>query len=315
MIAAPAAALVDFAAHVGRTDPVVCVGGRTQWELGGSPSPGARVVRAPAGVVEVLPAEMIVRVRAGTPMGALSDALAEVGQEVPLEAPAGATVGGVLSVGRGGPCQLGLGPVRDCVLELTWVSAEGEVVRNGGPVVKNVSGFDLCRLLVGSLGTLGVLAEAVLRTRPIPARRAWLAGPVEPATVLAALHAPTSVLWDGTTTWARVDGGGADVDEQRRRATAAGLEEVAGPPVLPAHRWSTGRDRLLRDAPGHGAFVAAVGVGGVWSEQPGPPPRLARTTADLNRRVKQRFDPTGRLNPGRDVLDGVHVVDDEEMRP
>lgn len=315
MISAPAPALVAFADEVGPADPVVCEGGRTQWDLGGLPDPAARVVRAPAGVVEVLPAEMIVRVRAGTALGQLSAALAEVGQEVPVEGPPEATIGGVLAAGRGGPCQLGLGPVRDCVLELTWVSAEGEVVRNGGPVVKNVSGFDLCRLQVGSLGTLGVLAEAVLRTRPIAAHGAWLAGPVEPAAVVAALHAPTSVLWDGTTTWARVDGGGADVDEQRRRGAAVGLAEVAGPPPLPAHRWSTGRDRVLRDAPGHGRFVAAVGVGVVWSERPGPSPRLARTAAELNRRVKQRFDPTGRLNPGRDVLAGVNIVDDEELRP
>lgn len=315
MITAPAAALVDFAAEVGPTGPVTCVGGRTRWELGGAPAPAARELRAPSGVVEVLPAEMIVRVRAGTPVADLAAALAEVGQEVALEVPEGATVGGALAVGRGGLHQLGLGPLRDAVLELTWVSAEGELVRNGGPVVKNVSGFDLCRLLVGSLGTLGVLAEAVLRTRPVPARSSWLAGPVAPGAVVAALHAPSSVLWDGAVTWARVEGGAADVDEQRRRAAAVGLAEVDGPPPLPPHRWSTGRDVVLSQASRHGRFVAAVGVGVVWSEQPGPGPRVARTAAELSRRVKDRFDPTGRLNPGRDVLAGARIVDDEELRP
>jgi FAD/FMN-containing dehydrogenase len=311
----PAAALEAFAVEVGATDPVTCVGGRTRWDLGGPPAPGARPVRAPSGIVEVLPAEMIVRVRAGTPVAELEAALAEVGQEVAVEAPDGATVGGTLAVGRGGLDQLGLGPVRDSVLELTWVSADGQLVRNGGPVVKNVSGFDLCRLLVGSLGTLGVLAEAVLRTRPLPAHAAWLAGPVDPTQVQAALHDPTSLLWDGATTWARVEGGTADVDEQRRRGSGVGLAEVPGPPPLPPHRWSTGRDVVLTDAPGHGAFVAAVGVGVVWSERPGPGPRVARSAADLNRTVKARFDPTGRLNPGRDVLAGARIVDDEELLP
>lgn len=309
------AALEAFAAEVGPADPVSCVGGRTRWVLGGPPDPGARPVRAPVGIVEVLPAEMITRVRAGTPVAELDAALAEVGQEVALEAPPGATVGGTLAVGRGGLDQLGLGPVRDAVLELTWVSADGQLVRNGGPVVKNVSGFDLCRLLVGSLGTLGLLTEAVLRTRPIPAHAVWLSGVVHPGEVQAALHAPTSLLWDGTTTWARVEGSSADVDEQRRRGAVVGLAEVAGPPPLPPHRWSTGRDVVLAEAPAHGAFVAAVGVGVVWSERPGPGPRVARTAADLNRRVKARFDPTGRLNPGRDVLAGARVVDDEELLP
>jgi glycolate oxidase FAD binding subunit len=313
--ARPAAALARFADEVGPVDPVVCAGGRTAWDVGGAPDPGARHVTAPAGVVRVEPAEMVVRVRAGTPVADLDAALGEVGQEVALPDRPGSTVGGALAVGRSGLFQLGLGPVRDAVLELTWVSAEGEVVRNGGPVVKNVSGFDLCRLLVGSLGTLGVLAEAVLRTRPVPPAGAWLAGPVEPAAVLAGLHAPASVLWDGATTWARVEGLAADVAGQQRRGRALGLAEVEGPPPLPPNRWSVGRDRLVAEAPRYGAFVAMVGVGVVFSQQPGPPPVLARGAAEVGRRVKAHFDPTGRLNPGRDPLAGVHVVDDEALLP
>lgn len=315
MITAPAPALAAFAAEVGPTDPVVCVGGRTRWELGGVPSPQGREVRAPAGVVEVSPEEMIVRVRAGTPVTELEAALAEVGQQVALPDAPGSTVGGVLAVGRSGLFQLGLGPVRDAVLEVTWVSAGGEVVRNGGAVVKNVSGFDLCRLLVGSLGTLGLLAEVVLRTRPVPVAGVWLSGPADPSAVLAGLHAPASVLWDGSTTWARVEGLAADVAEQVRRGTVLGLVEVDGPPPLPPHRWSVGRDRLLAEAGAAGPFVALVGVGVVWSAGPGPAPRLTRTAAELAGRVKQRFDPTGRLAPGRDVRAGAVLVDDGELAP
>lgn len=315
MIAAPAPAVQAFAEEVAATGPVTCVGGRTQWHVGGAPSPDGREVEAPAGVVQVLPAEMIVRVRAGTPLTELAAALAAVGQEAVITHAEGSTVGGALAVGRGGFLQLGHGPVRDSVLELTWVSAEGEVVRNGGAVVKNVSGFDLCRLLVGSLGTLGFLAEAVLRTRPLPTRRCWFAGAADPVAVLAGLHAPASVLWDGSRTWAAVEGAAADIAEQRRRAGALGLDEVEGPPPAPAHRSSVRRDRLRSEVQGHGRFLAAFGVGVVWSDQPGPAPRISRTAAELHRGVKDRFDPTGRLNPGRNGLSGVDVVDDEEMLP
>lgn len=315
MIAPPAPALVAFADEVGVSGPVVCAGGGTQWEVGGSPAAGARPVRAPVGIAEVNPDEMIVRVRAGTLVADLDAALAEEGQQVALPVRPGSTVGGTLAVGRSGLFQLGVGPVRDAVLELTWVSAAGQLVRNGGPVVKNVSGFDLCRLMVGSIGTLGFLAEVVLRTRPLPVAGAWLAGPVAPTTVMATLHAPASVLWDGTTTWARVEGLGADVAEQISRGGAVGLRECDGPPPLPPHRWSTGRHRLLDEAGEAGPFVALIGVGVVFSERPGPPPRLGRTAAELVRTVRSGFDPTARLNPGRDVLAGVQIVDDEEVLP
>ena len=123
---------------------------------------------------------MTVRVRAGTTVADLDDALAEVGQTVALPAWPGATVGGVLAVGHSGIRHLGWGPVRDTVLEVRYVSAEGAVVKAGGPTVKNVSGFDLCRLLVGSLGTLGLIAEVVLRTRPLPAAERWVSGVADP---------------------------------------------------------------------------------------------------------------------------------------
>ena len=98
------AVLEEFAREVGDTDPVTCVGGRTQWGVGGLPSPEAREVHAPSGVVTFEPAEMTVRVRAGTTVAALDAVLAEGGQMVPLDpaVAAQATVGGVLAVGRSG---------------------------------------------------------------------------------------------------------------------------------------------------------------------------------------------------------------------
>jgi glycolate oxidase FAD binding subunit len=311
----PSGPVEELAAEVGPAGagPVVAVGGRTQWAVGGAvdPSAGAREVRAPAGVVAVEAADMTVRVRAGTTVADLDDALAEVGQTVAVPAWPGATVGGVLAVGHSGVRRLGWGPVRDTVLEVRYVSAEGTVVKAGGPTVKNVSGFDLCRLLVGSLGTLGLLAEVVLRTRPLPAAERWLAGEADPFALLPRLHRPASVLWDGTTTWVLLDGHPADVEAQAGLAAQAGLSEAGGRPDLPPHRWSLRPSELAALAPGPGPggaapdgerFVAEVGVGVVHRDTPPPPRAVDPAVAELHRRLKGLFDPTGRLAPGRHPL-------------
>lgn len=301
---AAAGVLGAFAAEVGPPEagPVVAVGGRTQWDVGGPVDETAREVRAPAGIVRVDAADMVVRVRAGTTVAALDAALAEVGQTVALPDWPGATVGGVLAVGHSGLRRLGWGPVRDTVLEVRAVTADGRLVMAGGPTVKNVSGYDLCRLLVGSLGTLALLAEVVLRTRPRPATEVWLSGEADPFEIVRRLHRPAAVLWDGTTTWLLLDGHPDDVAAQ---ADLVGLPEADGPPPLPPHRWSlrpsevaTLPDRL--DAGDR--FVAEVGVGVVHRTSP-PPTRLVDgPVAELHRRIKAAFDPTGRLAPGRDPL-------------
>jgi glycolate dehydrogenase FAD-binding subunit len=290
-----------FAREVGpaAAGPVVAVGGRTRFGVGGAVDPAAREVRAPAGVVAVEPADMTVRVRAGTTVADLDDALAEVGQVVALPPWPGATVGGVLAVGHSGLRHLGWGPVRDTVLQVRYVSAEGRVVTAGGPTVKNVSGFDLCRLLVGSLGTLGLLGEVVLRTRPLPAAERWVAGPADPFALVRRLHRPASVLWDGTTTWALLDG---QPDDVAAEAEACGLPEVEGGPDLPPHRWSLPPGELPALAGTDGRFVAQVGVGVVHHSRPRPPRPVDPAVAGLHRRIKAQFDATGRLAPGRDPL-------------
>lgn len=297
--------LESFAAEVGDADPVVPVGGRTQWEVGGPPSPSAREVRPPAGVAAHEPSEMIVRVRAGTPVAELDAALGERGQMVPLDPlrPEAATVGGVLSVGHSGLRRLRWGPIRDYVLEVRFVSAEGRLVKAGGPVVKNVSGFDLCRLLVGSLGTLGILAEVVLRTQPRPPSARWFKAAGEHPDLLHRLHRPSSLLWDGISTWVLLEGQGGDVDAEAR-LLGEDFGEVAEPPTQP------GRARLsLRPAEvsaagksqAPGSFLAELGVGLLHLAHPVEGPGDEPSTLDLNQRVKDRFDPSGRLNPGRAV--------------
>jgi glycolate oxidase FAD binding subunit len=298
--------LDEFVEAVGTDDPVRVVGGRTQWSVGGVPAAEVREVVAPTGITECSPEEMTVRVGAGTLVADLDGELADVGQCVALPAWDGATVGGVLAVGHSGIRRLGYGPVRDTVLELRVATSEGRAVTAGGPTVKNVSGFDLPRLLVGSLGTLALIGEVVLRTRPVSEASTWRRGDgVDPFAVLRSLYRPVSVLWDGLTTWVLVEGTPGAVRSQCEVADSLGLRrEADGPPELPPRRHSL-RPRDLASLPDVGGrFVAEIGVGIAHRDAPQPPGKPSAAVVTLHRRLKERFDPTGRLNPGRDPLAG-----------
>lgn len=284
-------AVLAFASEIGTVDPVVAVGSRSRYS-----ALGAREVVAPSGVVEHVPEELTVRVLAGTPVSSLQAALAERGQRalLPVRSPA-STVGGVLAAGLSPVERLGWGHVRDSLLEATVVLADGRVARCGGPTVKNVSGYDVCRLLVGSWGTLACFAEVVLRTRPLPRASSWFVAPA-PA-VVAQLWKPASALWDGTSTWVLLEGHPADVAAQ---ASSAGLVACPGPPSLDdlPHRWSVPVADLASLA---GRFVAELGVGVVHRAEPAPRRQLDPAAAAVQARLKASFDPTGRLAPGRSV--------------
>ena len=140
-------------------------------------APGDALIdtRPLAGIVSYEPSELVVTVCAGTPLAELEALLAEQGQCLPFEPPHfrtaeshDATVGGMVAAGLSGPARASVGAVRDYVLGATLVNGRGEVLSFGGQVMKNVAGYDVSRVLAGSLGTLGLIAEVSLKVLPVP---------------------------------------------------------------------------------------------------------------------------------------------------
>lgn len=294
--------MLDFATEVGETGSVAVEGGRTRWNLGGQPRADTRLLRAPTGVVEYVPDEMTVRVRCGTTVEELHSVLAEKRQRTALPE-RGGTVGGALAVGENSLHMLGRGRVREAALQVRYVSDDAKVVTGGGPTVKNVTGFDLPRLMVGSLGTLGLMAEVILRTNPIPAVTRWLRSEsIDPFQVNEIVLRPSAVLWDGTSTWIELEGHGPAVDAEQARLAAVGeVRQVDGPPDLPEHRWSLPPKSTLKEfaASQTEPWVASVGVGTVWASVAAPAVVVDPAVAALSGRVKEQFDRNHRLNPGR----------------
>ena len=127
-----------------------------------------------AAVVEHSSGDLVARVQAGARMGDVEAALGRDGQELALDVPDEATVGGVVASGLAGPRRLRYGTPRDLLIGITIVRADGTVARSGGKVVKNVAGYDLGKLLAGSAGTLALITEATFRLHPLPAARVWV---------------------------------------------------------------------------------------------------------------------------------------------
>ena len=290
----------EFSAEVGTSDPIPVVGGRTQWNVGGVPDGSAREVAAPSGIWSHEPEEMTVRCGAGTPLSELSEQLARHGQMVPFDMPPNATVGGVLSVGRSGIRRLRYGHIRDLVLQIRHIDSDGKIVTSGGPTVKNVSGYDLCRLLVGSLGKLGCLAEVTLRCLPVPETTRWLTGPTDPFEVYARLYRPSSILWDGEQVWVCLEGVLSDVEAE---ASLLDLTEAEGPPSIPSAGSISVEPKELKNLSTDNAnWIAEIGVGIIHSDKPSKAQQISRTNGSLMREIERRLDPNGRLNPGRQVV-------------
>lgn len=235
------------------------------------------------GVIAHNPGDMTVAVRAGTPLRELQAELAPHGQHVAFDAARvaeGATVGGLIATGDAGPAALVHGSLRDLVIGVTLVLADGTVARSGGHVIKNVAGYDLAKLLHGSYGTLAVLAEVVLRLHPLPRATATLvvdaslpeaaalaagvlAGPFEPAALewtsddelLIRLEGTPAALTARTQRIAHTLGGGRAGTLRTHRRNEGSLRAT---PQGPEHDPWERHAALTRGEPG--AAVLRIGV-------------------------------------------------------
>jgi glycolate oxidase FAD binding subunit len=147
------------------------------------------------GILSYEPTELVVTVGAGTPLVELEVLLAERGQCLAFEPPhfnwsatTGATVGGIVAAGLSGPARASAGAVREYVLGLRMVNGLGEELVFGGQVMKNVAGYDVSRMMVGSMGTLGLITEVSLKVLPVAPLEATLVFPLDQASALECLH-------------------------------------------------------------------------------------------------------------------------------
>jgi glycolate oxidase FAD binding subunit len=235
------------------------------------------------GISSYEPTELVVTVRCGTPLAELEAALAERGQCLPFEPPAfgaGAaearrtTVGGMVAAGLAGPARAAVGGVRDYVLGTTLLDGRGEVLTFGGQVMKNVAGYDVSRLLVGSMGILGVILEVSLKVLPLAPASATLRFEMDETTALDTLvdwaRQPlplnASAWWNGTLV-VRLRGAHAAVESAVERLGGERIE-----PDVALAFWDGLRHQ--RDDYFDAARRAVDGGGALWrlSVPPTAPP-------------------------------------------
>ncbi|HET9729288.1 MAG TPA: FAD-binding protein [Acidimicrobiia bacterium] len=299
-------------------------GAGTQWEVGGPAPAGAMIVTATEGVIAYEPRDLTITVGAAISFAELDQVLAEQGQECALDPrERTSTIGGILACGLSGLRRLRHGPLRDHVLEVRMHLADGRMIKGGGPTVKNVTGYDIPRLFVGSLGTLGVLLQTTLRCQPRSRASQWFEVPAG-----RSFYRPSARVWDGRVEHVLLEGRAVDV-----RSQSDGLTEVAAPQlpggahrgrisVAPAqaravvqaldddvralaelgvgtvHVAADSSDALAR------ARAVATSFGGWMLREAGGDPRddgfgCTLPNRALMQRIKHAFDPDVRMNPGR----------------
>ena len=179
------------------------------------------------GIVAYDPAELVITARCGTPLSQVEAALAAAGQFLAFEPPAFSgdpTLGGLIAAGLSGPRRMYSGAARDFVLGARLLTADGELLRFGGEVMKNVAGFDVARVLCGSLGILGIITEVSLKVLPLPRQEETLRLELPMAEACAAFDRwageplPLSAAaWYAGCAWLRLSGAAPAVQSARAR--------------------------------------------------------------------------------------------------
>jgi FAD/FMN-containing dehydrogenase len=171
--------------------PVQICGGGTKAFYGGVPRGEVLPTQELCGITSYEPTELVVTALAGTALAELEAALAACGQCLPFEPPRfapGGTVGGMVAAGLAGPARPSVGGVRDHLLGVSVLNGAGETLTFGGQVMKNVAGYDVSRVMSGSMGILGLICEVSLKVMPVPAATATLSFDMDQATALRELN-------------------------------------------------------------------------------------------------------------------------------
>ena len=235
------AAIVERVRAAHADGRALCIrGGGTKDFYGERPSGEVLDVRSLLGAADHEPTELVVTAPAGMALAELEALLAEKGQCLAFEPPRfapGGTVGGMVAAGLSGPSRAAAGSLRDHLLGVVLVSGTGELMHFGGRVIKNVAGYDVSRLIAGSLGILGVIVEVSLKVLARAPAEATLRFDLKPRDALARLHAwgaqplplDASAWWNGNLV-VRLRGAQAAVDEAVR---ALGGDAIAASAAAP----------------------------------------------------------------------------------
>jgi glycolate dehydrogenase FAD-binding subunit len=280
---------------------------------------------------------MLCVVEAGMRLGQLRRLLADGGQEWPVDEADDATVGGVIATDVALPRQLRVGCLRDTVVEMVFVTGDGRRIRSGARTVKNVTGYDLHRLLTGSLGSLGVITQIALKVRPLPRVTRTLVtreGGIEVASrLLDAVPLPAAVIAEHDRVLVRLEGWPEEVAEQARLANAVVVLADADPtawlePAFPdaaiVAQAAVVPSGLADCVAGQDRYRALLGVGYAWIpcdddaalarirdrvatlggiapviRGPGGLGPADPVTIALGARLKAAFDPANIFAPGR----------------
>jgi len=245
--AAVAAIIERVRAAHGAGEALQIRGGGSKDFYGETPTGAVLDVATLAGGADHEPTELVVTAPAGMKLVDLEAQLAAHGQFLAFEPPRfapGSTVGGMVAAGLSGPARANAGSVRDHVLGVTMVSGTGELLHFGGRVIKNVAGYDVSRVIAGSLGILGVIVEVSLKVLPRAESEATLRFDCKPKEALAQLHAwsakplplDASAWWNGNLV-VRLRGSHAAVAEG---AAALGGDTIAAAAAAPF--WQSLRD-------------------------------------------------------------------------
>ncbi|MEW6306952.1 MAG: FAD-binding oxidoreductase [Verrucomicrobiota bacterium] len=279
-------------------------------------------LRALSRVVEYTPEDMVVTVEAGITLAALQEHIAHGNQWLPIDPPFAdmLSVGALLAGNANGPRRFGYGTARDHLIGIKVVLADGRLIKAGGKVVKNVAGYDLCKLFVGSRGTLGVIVEATFKLLPRPSVETFVQHRVPSLAQADALieKVMESELTPHVLDLHNQNAGAAlalvlgfagtreEVDWSLARAAELGFAEPGSLDHENAF-WSAGDRHAVRKLSvlpsrvveaiqglGEVPFVARAGNGIVYYRG-GPEPPKEELPAALLRRMKETYDPKGIL--------------------